>query len=58
MYNKQSDAKEQETPKEINDVEIPWKFTIGDATLMKGGSLYVDNLIFNFATGECQVTFA
>ena len=58
MYNKQSDAKEQETPKEINDVKIPWKFSLGDATLIKGGSLYVDNLIFNFTTGECQVTFA
>ena len=58
MYDKQSDKMVQETEKDINEVKSPWKFLVAEATLTKGGSLYVNDLMFDFAKGECQVTFA
>lgn len=57
MYDKQSDEKKQETPKDINQVQIPWKFKVGEVNLTKGGALYITKLNFHFNTGECDVSF-
>jgi hypothetical protein len=53
MRNKQSDAVEQTVDKDIN--EIDWNFIIQNATLNKGGSLYITNLDFDFKNHTCAV---
>ena len=51
MYDKHSDKMEQETPKNINDFD--WKFVIDNASLVRGGSLYLSALSFDFKTNTC-----
>lgn len=55
LFNKQSQANEQTTDKDIN--EIKWKFEVGDIMLTKGGGLYISGLSFDFKTNTCKVTF-
>lgn len=55
MFNKQTDKEEQKLPKEIS--EYPWKFIIDQASLDKGGSLYISGMDFDFETNMCTVTF-
>jgi hypothetical protein len=55
LINKQSGETEQESEKNINEIE--WNFIVDDATLQKGGSLYVSDLIFDFAKKTCEVQF-
>lgn len=55
LLDKQSDELKQESTKNIQDFE--WKFVIGDASLVKGGTLYISDLAFDFKNKTCQVTF-
>lgn len=55
LRDKQSDEVAQEIDKNI--AEIPWKFQILEATLVKGGTLYIEDLSFDFATKDCYVQF-
>jgi hypothetical protein len=55
LLNKQSDELEQENQRNI--AEIPWKFEIWDAPLVKGESYYIDKVIFDFETKVCVVDF-
>lgn len=55
MYDKHTDEMKQETPKNINDFE--WKFVINEATLIKGQSLYISGLSFDFTNKTCTVLF-
>lgn len=57
MYDKQSDELKQETPKNIN--EFQWKFIIDEAnaSLIKGGTLYIKDLVFDFKNKTCTVGF-
>jgi len=55
LYNKQTDKVEQETPKNI--AENDWKFVINDISLMKGGTLYVSSMDFDFKNNTCTVSF-
>jgi hypothetical protein len=55
MLNKQTDEVEQETDKNIADIQ--WKFKIPDATMYIGKTLYVETLDFDFKTSVCTVTF-
>jgi hypothetical protein len=55
MYDKQTDELKQETPKNIEDFE--WKFVVGDASLAKGGALYISELDFDFKNKTCSVQF-
>jgi hypothetical protein len=57
LYDKQSDELVQETPKNINDYQ--WKFIIDEsnAQLIKGGTLYIKDLDFNFKEKTCTVGF-
>jgi hypothetical protein len=50
-----SDAKKQETSKNIGDFQ--WKFVIKQADLMKGSSLYISALSFDFQNKTCSVAF-
>ena len=55
LFDKQSDELKQETPKNIQDTK--WKFIIDEATLTKGGSLYISELMFDFKNNVCKVIF-
>jgi len=55
LYDKQSDEELQETQKNIADIN--WNFSIDDAALIKGGSLYVTELMFDFKNNTCTVKF-
>ena len=55
MYDLQTDELVQENQKNIQDFD--WKFVVDDAVLMKGGSLYVTDLNFDFKTNICSVSF-
>jgi hypothetical protein len=57
LYDKQSDELVQETPKNINDYQ--WKFIVDEANaqLIKGGTLYIKDLDFNFKEKLCTVGF-
>jgi hypothetical protein len=55
MNNKQTDVLEQQTDKDI--AEIQWKFIIKDAVLRMNEQLYVESLEFDFATNSCKVYF-
>ena len=55
LYDKQSDELLQETQKNIKDFN--WNFVIDDANLIKGGSLYVTELNFDFKNNTCTVNF-
>jgi hypothetical protein len=55
LLNKQTDEVEQETEKNIAEVE--WKFVIEDATLYLRKTLYVSTLEFDFKTNTCRVVF-
>lgn len=54
--NRQSDAVEQESEKQIN--EIPWRFVVQNNTgLEAGGSFYINDITFDFKNNVCTVTF-
>ena len=55
LLNKQTDKVEQETEKNI--AEIDWKFVVEDETLYLKKSLYVSTLEFDFKTNVCKVVF-
>ena len=55
MFDKHTDELKQDTPKNIQEYE--WKFVINDATLEKGGALYISTLDFDFANKTCTVSF-
>jgi len=55
LRDKHSDEVVQELDKNI--AEVPWRFQILDATLPKGGTLYIENLSFDFETKVCDVEF-
>lgn len=55
MYDKHTDQLKQETPKNINEYE--WKFIVGDAVIVKGKSLYIQELQFDFKNKTCSVGF-
>jgi hypothetical protein len=55
QYNKQSGELEQSIDKNIADVE--WKFIVDNASLSKGGSLYISTLDFDFSKQTCDVSF-
>ena len=55
LRDKQSDEVAQELDKNI--AEVPWRFQILDANLPKGGTLYIENLTFDFETKVCNVEF-
>lgn len=55
MYDLQTDELMQENQKNIQDFD--WKFVVNDVILMKGGSLYVTELSFDFNTNVCNVLF-
>lgn len=55
LLNKQTDKLEQQTDKDIAEVE--WKFIIDEATLEANGSLYIETLEFDFKTNDCTVKF-
>lgn len=55
LFDKQSEELKHETLKNIEEIE--WKFVISDASLTKGGSLYVSSLDFDFKTKTCNVGF-
>ncbi len=53
--DKQSDEIVQEAQKNI--AEIPWKFTVGEAMLEIGKSLYVLEAEFDFKSNVCTLIF-
>lgn len=53
--DKQSDELIQETQKNI--AEIPWKFSVDEAILEVGKSLYVLEAEFDFKSNVCTLTF-
>jgi hypothetical protein len=55
MRDKISDEVKQETQKNIQDFN--WKFIADEASLVKGGSLYVHHLIFDFKEKTCTIVF-
>ena len=55
FYDKHTDEMKQETEKRIDEYE--WKFIVNEANLIKGGSLYVSDLDFNFENNTCTVNF-
>jgi len=55
LRDKQSDEVSQELDKNIT--EVPWNFQISNATLLKGGTLYIKNITFDFETKICNVEF-
>jgi hypothetical protein len=55
LYDKQTDEQKQETVKNVE--EIDWKFVVEEASLVKGGSLYINELAFDFKTNTCIVKF-
>lgn len=55
LYDKHTNELKQETTKNIQDFE--WKFYIEDANLVKGGSLYIESLDFDFSKKICVVNF-
>lgn len=55
LFDKHTDELKQETPKNIQ--EIDWKFVIEETSLIKGGSLYISELAFDFKTNTCSVKF-
>ena len=55
LFDKHTDEKKQETPKNISEFE--WKFIIDNAALIKGRSLYISALDFDFKNKTCNVTF-
>jgi hypothetical protein len=55
LRDKQSDEVMQEIDKNI--AEIPWKFQVLEATLVKDGTLYIEDLTFDFQTKICDVQF-
>lgn len=55
MRDKQSDEIAQEIDKNIG--EIPWRFQVDDTAILKGGSLYISDMEFNFDTKICDVEY-
>lgn len=55
LFDKHTDERKQETQKNIQ--EIDWKFVIEEASLIKGSSLYISELEFDFKTNTCSVKF-
>jgi hypothetical protein len=55
LFDKHTDELRQETQKNIQEVD--WKFVIEEASLVKGGSLYINELTFDFKTNTCIVKF-
>ena len=56
LRDKHSDELKQNTEKNINEFE--WKFIVTENTsLIKGGSLYVSSLDFDFKNKTCVVKF-
>lgn len=53
LFDKHTDERKQETQKNIQEVD--WKFVIEEANLIKGGSLYISELEFDFKTNTCSV---
>ncbi len=56
MHDKQSDEVVQTTDKNIGDNQ--WKFEVDEDTMMKvGGSLFVEEILFDFSANLCTVKF-
>ena len=55
LYDKQTDEEAQNTDRDIN--EVKWKFNVSDASLQKGGGLYIQDATFDFETLICDVDF-
>jgi len=56
LFDKHSDELKQETDKNIGDFE--WKFIINEnAALIRGKSLYINDLTFDFKNKTCTVKF-
>ena len=55
IHDRQSDEVLQETQKNIADFN--WRFVVENANLIKGGSLYVTDLEFDFKDNICTVNF-
>lgn len=55
LYNKQTDALEQENVKDVSVID--WKFEVGNGVLQLGGSLYVKSVSFDFKTKLVSVEF-
>jgi len=55
MYDLHTDEIKQKIAKNIQDFE--WKFVINDVQLIKGSSLYITDLDFDFKNKTCTVTF-
>lgn len=56
LFDKHTDELKQESPKNID--EYQWKYIInGDAAIQKGGSLYINNLSFDFKNKTCTIIF-
>ncbi|MFW6246978.1 MAG: hypothetical protein ACOC22_02250 [bacterium] len=55
LRDKQSDETLQDSKKNITDFN--WNYKIDNAALIKGGSLYVKELIFDFENNTCIVKF-
>lgn len=55
LYDKQTNELKQESSKNIQDTK--WKYIIDDTALLKGGSLYITELNFDFKDNTCMVHF-
>lgn len=55
LYNKQTDAVEQENVKDIKLID--WKYQIENGALQVGGSLYVKNVNFDFTNKIAIIGF-
>ena len=55
LYDKHTSELMQQSEQDISNVD--WKFIINNATLSKGGSLYITKLIFDFNQNTCMVNF-
>ena len=55
LYDKRTDEEAQNTDRDI--AEIPWRFNVSEASLQKGGGLYIQDATFDFETKNCDVDF-
>lgn len=55
LLDKLTGEVQQELNKNINDVQ--WKFVVENASLTAGGTLYVDDVEFDFKTNTCTINF-
>jgi hypothetical protein len=55
MLDLHSDELKQETQKNIEEFE--WKFVVDNTELIKGGTLYISELQFDFKNKVCMVKF-